>query len=198
MTLPKCNILLAYVAGAAQLLFAEASIADTQQERIAILEARLTELELRLSEAEKQKNDDSNDTETRIEEFQVRLAASEQRAQAAEQLAAESRVLAEKAEKINARSEASAKTNANNKLLWMQEKQWNAIKPGVSMEKVIELLGPPPRSLDSLKPRVDQVFYYQTSLRASSDLLTGKISFRKDKVHTVEKPNFAQAGTFLN
>lgn len=193
MSLSKFNIFLVCIAGAAQLLFAEAGIADTQQERIATLEARLTELELRLSEAEKQKDDDSNDTETHIGELEVRVAAAEQRAQVAEQLAAESKHLVEKAEKTNARTKVLEKTNANNKLLWMQEQQWNEIKPGVSMEKVIELLGPPPRSLDSLKPRVDQVFYYQTSLKTSPNLLCGKISFKKDKVHTVEKPNFARA-----
>jgi len=75
-------------------------------------------------------------------------------------------------------------------LRWTQEEQWAGIRKGVSEEKVIELLGNPPRSLDSLKPRVDKVFWYETSLRSSSDALRGKISFRDGKVIYFDKPDF--------
>jgi hypothetical protein len=44
--------------------------------------------------------------------------------------------------------------------------------------------------VDSLKPRVDEVFYYETSIRADPNALRGKVSFRDGKVLTVQKPNF--------
>jgi hypothetical protein len=56
--------------------------------------------------------------------------------------------------------------------------------------KVIEFLGKPPRSVKSLKPRVDRVFYYETSLADQSNALSGRISFRDGKVIAVRKPNF--------
>jgi len=55
---------------------------------------------------------------------------------------------------------------------------------------VIELLGSPPRSVKSLKPRVDKVIYYETSIRDSSNSLRGKISFKDGIVIAVQKPNF--------
>jgi len=48
----------------------------------------------------------------------------------------------------------------------------------------------PPRSLDSLKPRVDKVFWYETSLRDRTNALKGKISFKDGKVVAIKKPNF--------
>ncbi|MFW5873852.1 MAG: hypothetical protein ACOCVJ_00440 [Verrucomicrobiota bacterium] len=75
-------------------------------------------------------------------------------------------------------------------LRWTQEEQWEGIRKGTSEEKVIELLGSPPRSLESLKPRIDKVFWYETSLRSRSDALRGKISFKDGKVVYIDKPNF--------
>ena len=75
-------------------------------------------------------------------------------------------------------------------LRWTQEAQWEAVRPGVYVETVIDALGAPPRSVDSLKPRVDEVFYYETSIRADPNALRGKVSFRDGQVLTVQKPNF--------
>lgn len=75
-------------------------------------------------------------------------------------------------------------------LRWTQEEQWAGIRKGISEEKVIELLGPPPRSVKSLKPRIDKVLYYETSLKDRSNTLRGKISFKDGAVVSVSKPNF--------
>jgi hypothetical protein len=83
-------------------------------------------------------------------------------------------------------------SSAWRKLRWTQPEQWEALRPGVSEETVIDALGRPPRSVKSLKPRVDKVFYYETSIRDKSNSLRGQISFRKGQVLTVQKPNFQQ------
>jgi len=75
-------------------------------------------------------------------------------------------------------------------LRWTQPEQWETVRPGVSEETVIDALGSPPRSVKSLKPRVDKVFYYETSIRDDKNSLRGQISFRKGQVLTVQKPNF--------
>ena len=67
-----------------------------------------------------------------------------------------------------------------------------AVRPGVSVDAVIDALGKPPRSVISLKPRVDEVFFYETSLGDRSNSLSGKVSFRKGQVVKVQKPNFQQ------
>lgn len=80
-------------------------------------------------------------------------------------------------------------------LRWTQEEQWAEIKPGVREEKVIELLGYPPRSVDSMKPRIDKVYWYETSIRDSFSGVSGKVSFRKGRVVSFEKPDFNKASS---
>ena len=176
-------------------LSAETNVLDEQEGRIAALEHRITELEARLAEAEKLNDQSLHDAKTRIETLEAQFAKANRTAEVAEQTAME-KLSAEGylVEQSNAVTQVPA-AFIDDKLLWTDEKRWNEIKPGVTMEKVIELLGAPPRSLDSLKPRVDKVFFYQTNPKLSSYSLNGKISFRKGKVLAVEKPNFEQAGT---
>ena len=75
-------------------------------------------------------------------------------------------------------------------LRWTRPEQWDGIKKGLKAEQVVELLGYPPRSLDSLKPRIDKVYWYETSIRDRSSHMRGKISFRKGRVVSFEKPDF--------
>jgi hypothetical protein len=172
MSSPKHKVLLICTLAFVTSLFAETNDTAEKKDRITILEARLAELEVRLSEAE-------------------------QRAKVAEQTAIQSALQAEEARKDNATGKVP-KSSIHDSLLWTHKKQWHEIKPGVSIEKVIELLGPPPRSLDSLKPRVDKVFFYQTKFQKSPGSLHGKISFRKGKVLAVEKPDFEQTASMSN
>ncbi|MDP4610400.1 MAG: hypothetical protein NWT02_04380 [Opitutales bacterium] len=144
------------------------SAADTgsDADRIARLEARLIELESRLS-----------DTEQETKEVKV-LASS------AAATGGNASILGNQATfDILAGS-------AWRNLRWTQEEQWAGIRKGMTEEQVIELLGAPPRSVKSLKPRVDKVAYYETSMRDHSGALRGNISFKKGKVIAFQKPNF--------
>lgn len=149
----------------------QSTFADADAERIARLEQRLLQLEQRLAETEQ-------------ETKEVKVLASNSAGSAA-------------ASGGNASILGNAATfdilagSAWRNLRWTQEEQWEGIKRGVTEEKVIELLGYPPRSLDSLKPRVDKVYWYETSLRDKSSGLRGKISFRDGRIVSVERPDFS-------
>jgi hypothetical protein len=75
-------------------------------------------------------------------------------------------------------------------LRWTQPVLWDVLQPGLSRKKVIEQLGRPARALNSFRPYVDWVYFYQASPRAAKKSLRGKISFRNDVVIAVERPNF--------
>lgn len=139
---------------------------STDAERIAGLEARLLQLEARLSQTEQ-------DTK------EVKVLAS-----SAVAGGSNASILGNQA------TFDILSNSAWRNLRWTQAEQWEGVRPGVSMAAVVEALGHPPRSVDSLKPRVDEVFYYETSIRDDGNSLRGKISFRNDSVLTVQKPNF--------
>ncbi|NBB79919.1 MAG: hypothetical protein GVY36_10810 [Verrucomicrobia bacterium] len=144
--------------------------ADTDDERMARMEARLLELEKRLAEAER-------DTK------EVKVLASSSAA-AANSGGNNASILG------NTATFDILAGSAWRNLRWTQEEQWEGIKRGVTEEKVIELLGYPPRSLDSLKPRIDKVYWYETSLRDKSSGMSGKISFKKGRVVSFKRPDF--------
>ncbi|MFO8027577.1 MAG: hypothetical protein R6U56_07925 [Opitutales bacterium] len=136
----------------------------------------------------------------RMARMEKRLAELEERLESQEEESKEAKALADSRAAEGARSNGEFTGNplaldimANSawrNLRWTREEQWAEVRKGVSKEKVIELLGSPPRSLDSLKPRVDEVFWYETSLRDRSSALKGKISFKDGKVIAVKKPDF--------
>jgi len=131
--------------------------------------------------------------ERRLAELEARLAEQEQETKKVKTLASSSAAAGSGNSSIlggNSLTYDILADSAWRNLRWTQEEQWAGIRKGVTEEKVIELLGDPPRSLESLKPRVDKVFWYETSLRSSSDALRGKISFRDGKVIYFDKPNF--------
>ncbi len=161
-TLLPAALLLGLLAALPQLAFA-----DADAERIARLEQRLLELEQRLAE-----------TEQETKEVKTLASSAAAGGQSGGTFSGNPLAL-----DIMANS-------AWRNLRWTQEEQWEGIRKGISEEKVIELLGSPPRSLDSLKPRVDKVFWYETSLRDRSTALRGKISFKDGKVIAIKKPNF--------
>lgn len=144
------------------------AFADADAERLARLEKRLMELEARLAEQEQ-------------ETKEVKVMAASGAATGAQ---------ASGTFTGNPLALDIMASSAWRNLRWTQEEQWAGIRKGISEEKVIELLGSPPRSLDSLKPRVDKVFWYETSLRDRSNTLRGKISFKDGRVTAIQKPNF--------
>jgi hypothetical protein len=140
---------------------------------------------------------DSDATSDRMAQLEARLIAMEARLAEAEQETKEVKALAATGGNVPSSSilgrDAAFDIMANSawrKLRWTQPEQWDALRPGVSEETVIDALGSPPRSVKSLKPRVDKVFYYETSIRDKGNSLRGQISFRKGQVLTVQKPNF--------
>ncbi len=173
MRISFLNVSALVASAAVVILPTQAIFADSEAERIARLEQRLLELEARLAETEQ-------------ETKEVKVLASSSAASAV-------------AGGNNASILGNAATfdilagSAWRNLRWTQEEQWEGIKRGISEEKVIELLGYPPRSVDSLKPRIDKVYWYETSIRDRSSSMRGKISFKKGKVVSFEKPDFSQA-----
>ncbi|MEM1222343.1 MAG: hypothetical protein AAGH40_06230 [Verrucomicrobiota bacterium] len=139
----------------------EAGLAD----RLAMLEARIAELEARLSE-----------TEQETEEVKV-LATT-----------------ASKAPAINNLSKVTGynilANSAWRNYRWTEPTQWKNIKKGISIDEVEELLGQPPRTVKSLKPRVDLVYYYETSIRNTPGSVRGKISFKDGLVVSAQVPDF--------
>lgn len=143
------------------------SLADADADRIARLEKRLMELE-------------------------ARLADQEQETKEVKTLAASSAVAGGQNSTFSGNPLALdiMASSAWRNLRWTQEEQWAGIRNGMTEEQVIELLGSPPRSVESLKPRIDKVFWYETSLRDRSNTLKGKISFKDGEVVSFQKPNF--------
>lgn len=134
------------------------------QQRMQALEARLLELESRLADAEQE----TQQVKVIAENSNVNLTDSTYQA-------ARLNLLAGKAWRD---------------LRWMQASQWKTIRKGISEEQVVGLLGVPPRSVKSAKPRVDEVFYYETSIRDTVNSVRGKISFKGGKVIAYQKPDF--------
>jgi hypothetical protein len=153
----------------------QSTFADAEAERIARLEQRLLALEQRLAETEQ-------------ETKEVKVLASSAAATGGKNTS----ILG------NAATFDILAGSAWRNLRWTQEEQWEGVKRGVTEEEVIELLGYPPRSLDSLKPRVDKVYWYEASLRDRSSSIRGKVSFKKGRVVAVEKPNFSTASAVQN
>ena len=133
----------------------------------------------------------------RLVQLEARLIAMEARLAEAEQETKEVKALAATGGNVPSSSVLGRgvafdimANSAWRNLRWTQPEQWETVRPGVSEETVIDALGSPPRSVKSLKPRVDKVFYYETSIRDDKNSLRGQISFRKGQVLTVQKPNF--------
>ena len=182
------------VALLAPVLFAPlcAADADAGTDRMAQLEARLIAMEARLAAAEQVQPAASNVSEARIAELESRLAEAEQETREVKALAATGGNIPSSSILGRGATFDIMANSAWRKLRWTQPEQWETVRPGASVDAVIDALGKPPRSVKSLKPRVDEVFFYETSLGDRSSSLRGKVSFRKGRVVTVQKPNFQQ------
>jgi outer membrane protein assembly factor BamE (lipoprotein component of BamABCDE complex) len=167
MGIKKFNACLVVLIASASFASLQGAQSGADADRIARLEARLAELEARLSD---------NEQETK----EVKVLAANSGAGTANNAS----ILG------NAASFDILANSAWRNLRWTQEEQWAGIRKGITEEQVIELLGSPPRTVKSMKPRVDLVFYYETSIRDRSNALKGKISFKNGKVIAIQKPNF--------
>lgn len=191
ITLP--NALVAALLASALLTPSFAADSDATEARMARMEARLIEMEARLAAAEKAPQPAASSvSEARIVELESRLAEAEQETKEVKVLAASSAVSGGSGSSLlgNEATFDILAGSAWRNLRWTHEEQWEGIKRGITEEKVIELLGYPPRSLDSLKPRIDKVYWYEASIRDWNSEVRGKISFRKGRVVSFEKPDF--------
>ena len=191
ITLP--NALVAALLASAVITPSFAADSSATEERMARLEARLIEMEARLAAAEKQQPAPAPSvSEKRIAELEARLAEAEQETKEVKVLAASSAVSGGNRSSLLS-DEATFDILAGSawrNLRWTNEEQWEGIKRGITEEEVIKHLGYPPRSLDSLKPRIDKVYWYEASIRDWNSEVRGKVSFRKGKVVSFEKPEF--------
>lgn len=131
--------------------------------------------------------------EKRITDLEARILVLESRLSTSEaELKTVQRVTdtVQAAGEMNQSSFDILKNSAWRTLRWTRPEQWEGIRVGISEERVIELLGEAPRSVKSLKPRVDRVLYYETSLGDQKNALSGKISFYEGAVIAVRSPNF--------
>ncbi|MGC9449798.1 MAG: hypothetical protein ACP5I4_00005 [Oceanipulchritudo sp.] len=135
--------------------------AQTMEERVGDLEARVSALEARLADAE-------------AESAQVK-----ERVEAAEQ-EKESWV---SVDKLNPFVRHAWVNEA-----WTRPEPWQSVKNGLSPEEVVNILGEPTRTVRSLKPKVDLVYFYEGNIQGNR--IRGKVSFRDGSVVSFQKPDF--------
>lgn len=71
---------------------------------------------------------------------------------------------------------------------WTRPEPWQQVRKGQTEAEVIDILGEPTRTVDSLKPKTDMVFFYEGRIRDAK--INGKISFRRGRVKSIKQPNF--------
>jgi len=129
--------------------------------------------------------------EKRLAELESRLSDNEQKTKEVKVLAANSGSNANRGILGSGATLDILSNSAWRNLRWTQEDQWKTVVKGATLEQVTDALGKPPRTVKSLRPQVDLVYFYETSI-GDKHGLNGKVSFRKDKVIAVIKPDFSK------
>jgi hypothetical protein len=71
---------------------------------------------------------------------------------------------------------------------WMDSQLWANLKPGLSTDAVISILGRPTLNEPSLHKRIDTVFTYKGKQVSTGDKITGVVRFYRDKITDIEPP----------
>ena len=129
--------------------------------------------------------------EKRLAQLESRLFDNEQKTKEVKVLAANSGSNANRGILGSGATLDILSNSAWRNLRWTQEDQWKTVVKGATLEEVNDALGKPPRTVKSLRPQVDLVYFYETSI-GDKHGLNGKVSFRKDKVIAVIKPDFSK------
>jgi len=129
--------------------------------------------------------------EKRLAQLESRLSDNEQKTKEVKVLAANSGSNANRGILGSGATLDILSNSAWRNLRWTQEDQWKTVVKGATLEQVQDALGKPPRTVKSLRPQVDLVYFYETSI-GDKHGLNGKVSFRKDKVIAVIKPDFSK------
>jgi len=75
-------------------------------------------------------------------------------------------------------------------LRWTDEGLWKQIRHGMTSNEVVALLGSPPRSVKSMKPKIDLVYFYEASLLDRQSMVKGRVSFKDNAVVDFLAPDF--------
>ena len=129
--------------------------------------------------------------EKRLAQLESRLSDNEQKTKEVKVLAANSGSNANRGILGSGATLDILSNSAWRNLRWTQEDQWKTVVKGATLEQVTDALGKPPRTVKSLRPQVDLVYFYETSI-GDKHGLNGKVSFRKGKVIAVIKPDFSK------
>jgi len=81
-------------------------------------------------------------------------------------------------------------------LRWTDEGQWKQIRHGMTSNEVVALLGSPPRSVKSMKPKIDLVYFYEASLLDRQSMVKGRVSFKDNAVVDFLAPDFHSVQRF--
>lgn len=128
--------------------------------------------------------------EKRLAQLESRLSVNEKKTKEAKVLATNTNSAIRSGASNNATLNILS-NNAWRKLRWTEEDQWKTVVNGASIAQVEDALGKPPRLVNSLKPRIDMVYFYEASI-GDKHGLNGKVSFKKGKVVSVIKPDFSK------
>jgi hypothetical protein len=125
-----------------------------------------------------------------VDALKKRLAAMETRLAALEKRPSPTASANSRGSSINPAAMDILTKSAWRDLRWTEQKQWDNLRHGMSIQEVVELLGRPPRSVKSLKPKIDLVYFYEASLLDSSSTIKGKVSFKNGVVVDFQTPDF--------
>ncbi len=133
--------------------------------------------------------------ESRIARLESRIAELEARLDVNEREASQVREMAQSQPAPRYENQPQAQPQNNPQWQqpaerWQNPTNWARIERGMSEEAVLQILGSPPRIIPSLKPRVDDVYIYETNMNFGGTTLRGRISFRDGEVISIDAPNF--------
>ncbi|MDA8775774.1 outer membrane protein assembly factor BamE, partial [Opitutales bacterium] len=71
---------------------------------------------------------------------------------------------------------------------WVNPENWKTIKKRMSYFEVRKVLGTPTRIKPSVKPSIDQIYYYSGDLNADGSQEEGTVNFSDKRVVSFESP----------
>lgn len=164
---------------AAGLLLPVVLSGQSVEERLAALEEKIAVLENRVVTAEAE----TSEALERAEAAESRAEQAETRVEAAAETSRK-----EKGSWVSMDTLNPFVRHAWVNEAWTRPEPWQQVRKGQTEAEVIDILGEPTRTVDSLKPKTDMVFFYEGRIRDAK--INGKISFRRGRVKSIKQPNF--------
>jgi len=76
---------------------------------------------------------------------------------------------------------------------WTDPENWKLIRPGMTEEKVVDLLGEPTARKFSIRKDTDAILHYRGDLDGQGALIEGAVRIYKGEVARVEPPDFPES-----